>query len=657
MFEENMPQFFSLSAPQTSKETFARLSYSEGYTDEMNAFRITFTKEPIENDWNILPKYTVYLPNKILQHLESDDAVFQFERNDFYVYDVWQTNEILWKESSVDPQAARYPLYASIGLFVIGGVLLLRFRTAVEKHKIILILLLMALGVRLFFGSFSIDFGGSDAAVYGNAATNIVSVGRLQVNYIAPEPHWIRAGVVPEDITHPFNNPARLLYSILIASSFALLNPSFFAIKAVDILLGTLLVIPTFYLAKKLFNEKTAIAAAAIVVFHPLLINYSGVLPSTGIMTAFLATSALCAMVYEGNKTAIIAGVFIGLSLFARMEFGFILLATVVTYYILTFKRSFFRKKSLYVTALVFLAALALLLYISYAVYGKFGYSTKILGGTFGETREPGLLETLGDPDFMQIRVYNAAYGWWYVLFMVSPLVFITAVAGVLLNIKSWRTMSALYLFPLYGVLAFSMAVREQPHARFIVEYIPAVAVLSASFIIALSQFLLPRLTDRPNPERNIKFKQILTVFVLVEIIFMSFLPHYLAINTSMQNLAWKYNDGELYDWIKASTSSKSVIMANSAVFVFHTDREIVVIPRPRGPSQPVDMEMIVYLIGHYKIDYLVIDYTTRSIPDLADLRSDPTHAPYGFNLVYWNENPANFDPRVLIYDVRALHG
>jgi hypothetical protein len=68
-------------------------------------------------------------------------------------------------------------------------------------------------------------------------------------------------------------------------------------------------------------------------------------------------------------------------------------------------------------------------------------------------------------------------------------------------------------------------------------------------------------------------------------------------------------------------------------------------------------MSMIVYLIGHYKIDYLVIDYTTRSIPDLADLRSDPTNAPYGFNLVYWNENPANFDPRVLIYDVRALHG
>jgi len=304
---------------------------------------------------------------------------------------------------------------------------------------------------------------------------------------------------------------------------------------------------------------------------------------------------------------------------------------------------------------LVFLIALALLFYFSYAILGRFPYSTKMLGGTFGETTAPSLWETLTDPKFLQIRIYNVLYGWWYQLFLVSPVIFIMAITGLLLNIKSWRTLSPLYLLPFYGICAFSLAVREQPHARFVIEYMPVMAILSASFIIALSQFLLPRLTDRPKPERNIKFKQILTVFMFVEIIFMSFFPHYLAIDTTMQNLAWRFDDGEIYEWIKTNTSPKSVIMTPLVVYVFHTHGEIVTMPRPLGPEQPVDMSMIVDVIKRYKIDYVVLDRTVLNIPDLRDLRSNPTDAPYGFNLVYWDEDPTDFDPRVLVYDVRAL--
>jgi len=183
----------------------------------------------------------------------------------------------------------------------------------------------------------------------------------------------------------------------------------------------------------------------------------------------------------------------------------------------------------------------------------------------------------------------------------------------------------------------------------------PVMAILSASFIIALSQFLLPRLTDRPKPERNIKFKQILTVFLFVEIIFMSFFPHYLAIDTALQNRAWHFDDGEIYEWIKTNTSPKSVIMAYSPVYIFHTRREIVTIPRPILPEHPVDMSMIVSAIKRYNIDYLVISRTEWKIPDLANLRSNPLNAPYGFNLVYWDEDSTDHDPRVLIYDVRAL--
>jgi len=655
MFDENMPQFFSLSVPQTSRETFGQLGYNEGFNQETNVFHMRLTKKPTENDWNHPPKYTVYLPNRGLQRLQGDDAVFLFERNGYYVYDVWQTSEVMWSEKAGDPYAT-YPLYVSLGLIVIGAVMLFRYSNIVRKYKVIFILLIVSLTIRLFLQSFSTEFGGSDAAVYGNVAQNFVNYGQLQVNYIALEPHYIRLRMIPIEITHPYNNPARLIYPCLLTFSFVMFGQSSFAIKSVDVILGALLVIPTFYLAKKLFNEKTAIVATTIVAFHPLLVHYSGPFGgSTGMMTTFLATVALCAMVYEGNKTALLAGFFVGLSLFARMEFGFILLGVVLGYYFLTFRQRVFRMRSLYVIILVFLIALALLFYLSYAILGRFPISTKMLGGTWGEINPPSLWETLTDPDFVQIRMYNALYGWWYILFLVSPVILIMAIAGLLLNIKSWRTLSALYLYPFCGIFVFSFAVREQPHARFLIEYMPVMAILSASFIIALSQFLLPRLTDRPRPERNIKSKQILTVFLFIEIIFMSFFPHYIAIDTSMQNLAWKFDDGEIYEWIKTNTSPKSVIMAYSVVYVFHTHREIVTIPRPRGPEQPVDMSMIIYLIKRYNIDYIVICRTELTIPDLRNLRSNPMNAPSGFNLVYWDEDPTNFDPRVLIYDVRAL--
>jgi len=654
MFDENTPEYSSSSALLVSRETFGQLSYNEGFDEKTNFLYVSLSKKPVENDWNAPPKYTVCLSNKISQHLESDDAIFQFERNEYYVYDVGQTNEVRWREKATDPLPI-YQLYTSLGLIGIGSVLFFKHVDVVKKYKVIFILFIAGLAVRLVFQSLSTDFSGTDAAIYGNAAQNFLNYGQFQVNYITLEPHFIRAGLIPNEITHSYVNPSRLIYPLLITSSFIVLGQSFFAIKSVDIILGALLIVPTFYLAKKLFNEKTAIVAAAITVFHPLLIYYSGAHPSTGVMATFLATAALCAMVYEGKKAAIVAGFFAGVSLFARMEFGFILLGAVITYYILNFKRGFWRKKDLYIIILVFLAALAAFLVSSYVILGRFPFSTKMLGGTMGETRAPSLWETLTDPNFMQIRLYSAAYRWWYALFLGSPLIFITAIAGLLLKVKRWRTFSALYLFPFYGVLAYSMIVREQPHVRFLIEYIPAILILSASFIVSLSEFLLPRKTIKPPPKRSIKLKHILTAFIFLEIIFMSFFPHYLAINTAMQNLAWKFNDGEIYYWIQTNTSPKSVIMTPSPLYAYYTGREIATIPRPIA-TQNVDIDMIIYVIQRYNVDYIVIDRNARSITDLRAIRENPMNAPHGFNLVYWDEDSANFDPRVLIYDVRALH-
>jgi len=651
LFDENHSHYFPFSAHFVKEETFAQLSYNREFNDNANYQYLSISRKPIENDWNVPPRYTVSLPRGISQHLEGDDAVYRFERGGYYIYDVWQTSEVRWREKVVDLQHMYQP-YALLGFLGLFSLLYVKHINIVKKYKIIFLLFIASVAVRLFFQSLSPHFSGTDAAIYGSVAKNFLNYGKFELTVIWPEPHYILAGFLPQ-ITHPFNYPSRLVFPSLIVGSFAVFGQSFFALKAVDVIFGALVVIPTFYLAKKLFNEKVAIVAAILVVIHPTLIYYSGVHPSTGITTTLFAMASLSAMTYESRKASIIAGSLAGITLFLRIEFGFFLLAAITSYYILTTRK----KKNLLIVASMFLAVLALLLIISYGVFGKSPFpSTKMLGGTIGETRAPSLLETLSDPNFTQIRLYNALYGWWYILFLDSPFIFILAIAGLLLNIKRWKTMSILYLFPLFGILAYSLTVREQPHIRFLVEYIPAISILAASFITSLTEFLLPRLTARPTPRRNIKLKRVLTVFVFVEIAFMTFFPHYLTINRAMENLTWKFDDGEIYYWIEANTSPNSVIMANSAVYAYYIDREVVVIPRPRGRIS-VTLTMIRSVIRSYNVDYLVLDRTVIAAPDLWAIRHDPiVQAPYGFNLVYWSEDSASFDPRILIYDVRALH-
>lgn len=652
MFDEDLSDHLPFSTHFTTRETFAQFTYDSGFNENAGHQYLLMDRKPIENYWDVPPRYTVCLPRSIFQHLESDDALYRFERNGYYVYDVWQANEVRWRERAFDPLPT-YQLYALFAFLGISALLCVKHRNIVKKYRIILLLFIVGLAARLAFQSLAPHFSGTDAAIYGSVARNFLNHGKFELSVISLEPHYIQVGAFPPQITNPFNYPSRLLFPSLIMSSFAILGQSFFALKAVDVILGALVIIPTFYLAKKLFNENVAIAAATLVAFHPSLVYYSGVHPSTGIATTLLAMASLSAMAYESRKAAVIAGLFAGITLFLRIEFGFLLLVAIATYYILRLRK----KKDILIITSMFLMMLTVLFIVAYVVVGRSPFpSTKMLGGTIGETRAPSLWETLSDPNFIQIRLYNALYGWWYVLFIDSPFIFILAVAGLLLYIKRWKAVSILYLFPIFGILAYSLVVREQPHIRFLVEYIPVISILAASFIVSLAEFLLPRLTGRSKLKINIKLKRILTIFVFVEIAFMTFFPHYLAINTAMENLAWKFDDGKVYDWIEANTSPNSVIMAPSAVYVYYIGREVVVTPRPIGTID-VDLSMIRSVIRRYNVDYVVLDRTTISTSDLRIIREDPVFkAPNGFNLVYWSEDPANYDPRVLIYDVRALH-
>jgi hypothetical protein len=657
LFDNDFYRYLPYSAALAIRESFGQIDYRKmGFNGEAGYHYVVFDKKSLANSWGVPALFTVCLPKNIDQHLESDDAIFLFERNGYYVYDVRQTEEILWKEKTAD-LLSMHQLYAIVGLGIIGFVLFVVSVDAVRKHWIIFALFFLGFLIRLAFQGLSVDFIGADAAVYANAAQNFLNYGKFQINDRGLEAHWVKAGAIPTEITRPFNQPSRIFYPSLIVCSFALFGQSFASVKFVDVVLGALIIFPVFYMAKRLFDQRTAIVATIIVVFHPLLIYYSGVHPSTNIIPALFGTAALCAMVYESKKTAVVAGFFAGLLLFARLEYGFILLGVVASYYILNFKWGALRKRTLYIIGIVFFAVLAGFFIASYLILGSLPfYSTKVLGGTMGETRAPTLWETLSNPTFVQIRLYNALYGWWYVLFQNSPLIFATALLGLLVYVGHWKKLSALYLFPIYGIFAYSLSIRTLPHARFVVQYIPVLTVLAGAFIVWLAEFALPKHLSNSGFSESVNLKRVLLVFLLLEIVMLTFLSHYLVINVAMRNLAWKYNDGKIYRWFDVNTSPKAVIMVRSPLYTFYTGRETVGIPMPIQGKVDVDLDMIIYVIKHYNVDYIVIDRNIIPIPALRQIRQNPLEAPPGFNLVYWDANSANFDPQVLVYDVRALH-
>jgi len=663
MFDYNLTRFFSGSAIFASRETLGEMSYEEGNVSQSSSQGLEWllTKRSLVNDWNTPPEYWGCLPSEISRHFEGYGDVFLFERYGYYVYDVSDASVIRWDKQPVSLQS-NYLLYAVFVLVIIALVLAVKSRDLLKKHWSIVFLFSLGLTFRLFFQSLSTDFSGSDAAFYANVAQNMLAYGKIQTNFVYVESHYLKAGLLPPTVTGPFTDVGVMFYPFAVAFSFVLLGDSYFAIKAVDLILGVLIIFPTFYFTKKLFDEKTAVLATLIVALHPLLIYFSGVHPGLNILPAFFGTAALCSLVYESKKAAVATGLFTGLLVIARLEYGMILAVVIGIYYLLYFGRRFWRQKNLYVTAFTFLAITGSAFLFSYMVFNRLPfYSVRQLGGGLGQTTAPTLWETLTNPDFVQIRIYNGLYNWWYLMYQENPFIFVTAVMGILLYLRHWRKLSSVYLFPLLSIAAYAFTVRAQPAPRFIVQYIPLFAVMSSAFIIKLlgtfGAFSSSNALRSKPLRKGVLFKKTLPALIFMEIIFLSFFGRYVLINTAMEHLSYAYNNGDIYQWIRVNTSSNSVLMAYGMTYTYYTGREVVRWPTPI-PSAGIDVDlgMVITVVKYFNVDYLVLDRDAYGTPVLRDIFNDPLHPPYGFTLVYWAEDPAGFNPRILIFDVTAFH-
>ena len=132
----------------------------------------------------------------------------------------------------------------------------------------------------------------------------------------------------------------------------------------VSALAGALLIIPVFYIAKTVYNEKSAWMSSVFVFFSPILINWSrAMLTESLFITLFISGIAVCLYGIEKRKWVIflISGVLIGLSYMTRV-IGFVAVPILGLWIVFSFimmsrshdKKSGMNLKEVFVPVLIF---------------------------------------------------------------------------------------------------------------------------------------------------------------------------------------------------------------------------------------------------------------------------------------------------------------
>jgi 4-amino-4-deoxy-L-arabinose transferase-like glycosyltransferase len=171
-------------------------------------------------------------------------------------------------------------------------------------HLPLLLIVLLAFALRLLTAIFltgSIDYEGAE---YARIAENLLNgtgyVGMIQGTELKFPP----------------------LFPFLIASVSLLTRSPELAGRLVSATMGSLLVLPIFYITVRLYGRKVAYIAAVLIACHPLLVGYAS--------TVFVETTYM-ALLFSGvywslqclngaGRSFVLAGIFFGLAYLARPE-------------------------------------------------------------------------------------------------------------------------------------------------------------------------------------------------------------------------------------------------------------------------------------------------------------------------------------------------
>ena len=169
----------------------------------------------------------------------------------------------------------------------------------------LIVLLLLALGVRVWWLTSSVTIIEGEGANYARMAENIATgkgwlgtQGHLQVFYPP-------------------------LFPLLVAGGYLAVHNAELAGRLISMLFGAFLIFPIFLIARELYGEPVGYIAALIVAFHPMLVGVSAAVYSESTYLFLLFTAVwwgIRTSREQSRRRAIVAGALFGLAYLTRTE-------------------------------------------------------------------------------------------------------------------------------------------------------------------------------------------------------------------------------------------------------------------------------------------------------------------------------------------------
>jgi len=192
-----------------------------------------------------------------------------------------------------------------------------KFPTGFRKNYLtpsIFLILVLAIGVRLYYFSINTSSIAIDGGLYSDIARTIVSDGKFSSKILNVDP-----------LNPYFNVNGFISYPLTVFSIttfFLIGGTSFVSAKLAVLFIGSLVVLLIYKIAHELFGKKTALMAGLISAFHPLLSYYSSIPYGPEILSTLFGLTSLYFFLRGIKNNEFNLRCMILSGLFASMTFG-----------------------------------------------------------------------------------------------------------------------------------------------------------------------------------------------------------------------------------------------------------------------------------------------------------------------------------------------
>lgn len=500
---------------------------------------------------------------------------------------------------------------------------------------IVSLLVAFALLVRLFFlwqGTWVIS---PDSVLYLSAAEGIRNGYLSQINII-----------------HPF-------YPLVIALITLVFNNLELAGMVSSMMLSSLLIVPVFLLARDLYGQKTATISSVLVIFYPLLTDYSCRVAVESAYT-FMFLSAIwvtwLAIKRKRDFLYVLSGVMFALVYLTRPNGAPYILVIPLLLFIFNLSES---KRNTTFRIFLFVASFIIIVF-PYLLFLHHELRYWTFSGYLQGTREGSFMQQIWRNPSSHIvpivkRMVKVGYRGYVNVFpqMFPPLMIALAALGIVKREKNgYGIKREAYLMVFVITHTFTHLPFFGFDTRYLMPTLPILLIWAGRGIEVLQEWFIYTVRQADWKKLNpIRAVLLMKHFVLV-LVFISLLPEMLVpvVGSAVGSIPIEpieYKQTGL--WMKEHLPAGSIVMSRKPQAGWYAGMKTI------GPPD-LELPQIFEYARSHKVDYLVVDerWTAKLAPHLK-LLLDETKAPDELKLVYKQDDVAGI--KILVYELLEKKG